>query len=204
LPRLTAFLGILKETTQNHGRTLPSNKQQPVTPKKEQLVLAAREKCHILYDGVRTGHRSCGIAIAETFGLPTQAYQALRRGGLTGEGPCGAIQAGRLVLGELLGDPDPTGATTPTLLQAMAHYDSGWPELEALEDDNERRPTIICNHLTGRFPIFKSSERHALCTGIARDVATLVAEVLLQEEHPLHVTPIEGVEDYDPKKPQAV
>jgi hypothetical protein len=183
---------------------LSTKKKQPAPPAKEERVLAAREKCHILYDGIRTGHRSCGIAIAETFGVPTASYQALRRGGLTGEGPCGAIQAGRLVLGELLGDPDPTGPTTPTLVQAVARYDSGWPTLDALEGDKKNRPTIICNHLTGRFPIFKSSERHALCTGIARDVATLVAEVLLAEQHPLNVTPIDGVEDYDPKKPQSV
>jgi hypothetical protein len=37
------------------------------------------------------------FALAETFGLPGTSYQALRRGGLTGEGPCGAIAAGMLV-----------------------------------------------------------------------------------------------------------
>ena len=67
------------------------------------LIAAARRKAHILYEGVLTPHRSCGIALAETFGLPSRPYQALRRGGITGEGDCGSIRAGELVLGELLG-----------------------------------------------------------------------------------------------------
>ena len=66
-----------------------------------------------------TPHRSCGIALAATFGRPTAPYQSLRRGGITGDGPCGAIVAGQLLLGELFGDPDPTGPVTATLREAM-------------------------------------------------------------------------------------
>ena len=51
-------------------------------------------------------HRSCGIALAETFNLATTPYQCLRNGGITGKGECGAIKAGELILGEYLGDPD--------------------------------------------------------------------------------------------------
>ena len=167
-------------------------------------VRAAREKCHILYDGTRTGHRSCGIAIAETFSLPTASYQALRRGGLTGEGPCGAIQAGRLVLGELLGDPDPTGPTTPTLAQAVERYDMGWPAIKSLNTTANNRPDIVCNTLTGRFPIFKSPERHAMCTSLAQDVAGLVAQVLNDGNASIRIRPIEGVEDFDPDDPKPV
>ena len=80
---------------------------------KIESIDAARQTAHWLYEGVETPHRSCGIALAETFGLPTEPYQAFRKGGITGEGPCGAIQAGMVILGQILGDPDPTGAVTP-------------------------------------------------------------------------------------------
>ena len=81
-------------------------------------IEAARRKAHVLYEGVETPHRSCGIALAETFGLDTRPYQAFRKGGITGEGPCGSIQAGLVILGQLLGDPDPTGPVTPELRAA--------------------------------------------------------------------------------------
>src|SRR4051812_9963632 len=88
-------------------------------------VAAARARADALYAGVVTPHRSCGIAIAETFGLPSPSYQALRKGGITGEGPCGAIAAGILALGEILGDPDPTGPPTAILKQAIPLYRAG-------------------------------------------------------------------------------
>ena len=60
----------------------------------------ARRAAFVLYrEGVRTPHRSCGIALAETFGLATATYQAFRRGGFSGAGPCGAIQAGLFIPG---------------------------------------------------------------------------------------------------------
>ena len=96
-----------------------------VSPEDDALVERARWKAFGLYEGVRTPHRSCGIAIAETFGLPTASYQSLRRGGITGAGECGAIVAGRLVLGELLGDPDPNGPVTAALRAAMVEYFDG-------------------------------------------------------------------------------
>src|ERR1700749_2706761 len=89
-------------------------------------VAAVRDKAFALYEGVRVPHRSCGIAIAETFDLPTRSYQALRRGGITGKGACGAIRAGEQVLGELLGDPDPTGQVTPELRAAVTWYQQAW------------------------------------------------------------------------------
>lgn len=172
-------------------------------------VVAAREKCHILYEGERTDHRSCGIALAETFDLPTASYQALRKGGITGRGPCGAIQAGRLVLGELLGDPSPTGATTKALIQAVQHYDSKVYAIPALRPPApgpapENGPDVVCNTLTGRFPIFNSPERHRMCTAIARDVAGLVAEVLTTGGHAFTVSAIADVDDFDPDSPNAV
>src|SRR5215467_8703397 len=105
---------------------MAESSERSLTPDEASYVAAARDKAFVLYEGVRTPHRSCGIALAETFGLPTPAYQSLRRGGITGKGACGAIRAGEQVLGELLGDPDPTGVVTPALRQAVTWYQSAW------------------------------------------------------------------------------
>ena len=113
-----------------------------LTPDERAYVDAARDKAFVLYEGVRVPHRSCGIAIAETFGLPSRAYQSLRRGGITGKGTCGAIRAGEQVLGELLGDPDPVGTVTPELRSAVIWFQDAW--LTQIQHGN---PDIICDHL---------------------------------------------------------
>lgn len=136
-------------------------------------VAAARAKAFVLYEGVRTPHRSCGIAIAETFGLATPAYQSLRRGGITGKGACGAIRAGEQVLGELLGDPAPTGAVTPALRAAIGWFQDAW--LERLRAGN---PDIVCDHLVRPHGDFAGVARKAFCTNLAADVAALAAEAL--------------------------
>ena len=138
----------------------------------EERIAALREKARVLYEGKRVAHRSCGIALAETFGVATRPYQALRGGGISGLGPCGAIQAGRLILGEVFGDPDPSGAVTPALRGAMAHYDA---EIARRMPGTER---ASCKTLTGRFPIFQSEERAGFCTGIAAEVAEVLAETI--------------------------
>jgi len=148
----------------------------------------ARRTACILYEGEQTPHRSCGIALAETFGLPTAPYQAFRRGGITGEGPCGAIAAGMVVLGQLFGDPDPTGAVTPALRAAAEEYQRRWKE-ELFA--GAPAPNIVCNHLTAPRGDFTGPERKGFCTGLVATVAALVAEVALRhgadlEVHPLH------------------
>jgi len=141
---------------------------------REEMVAEIRERARVLYDGKVTPHRSCGIAIAETFGLATAPYQALRRGGITGQGTCGAVVAGQLVLGELLGDPDPTGAVTAVLREAMAWYQRACAE----RIDRGGAPDIVCNNLTRRFGDFHAADRVAFCTSIAAEVAALTAEAL--------------------------
>ncbi len=136
-------------------------------------VTAARDKAFVLYEGVRTPHRSCGIALAETFGLPTPAYQALRRGGITGAGACGAIRAGEQVLGELLGDPSPTGGVTPALRAAVSWYQEAW-QRRLMPD----QPDIVCNNLVRPLGDFAGTARKAFCTNLAADVAALTAEAL--------------------------
>jgi hypothetical protein len=139
-------------------------------------IEAARKTAFRLYEGVETPHRSCGIALAETFGLPTEPYQAFRRGGITGEGPCGAIQAGMTILGQLLGDPDPLGGVTDALRAAAADYQSRW---KAELFGGAGSPDIVCNHLTEPKGDFMGAERTSFCTGLVSTVAAVVAEVAL-------------------------
>ena len=138
-------------------------------------IAAARTKAFVLYEGVRVPHRSCGIAIAETFNLPTRPYQALRRGGITGKGPCGAIRAGEHVLGELLGDPDPSGAVTPALRAAITWFQDAW-----LVRLRHGEPDIVCDHLVRPHGDFAGPARKAFCTNLAADVAALTAEALVR------------------------
>lgn len=139
-------------------------------------IAAARAQTFTLYEGVQTPHRSCGIALAETFGLPTRAYQALRKGGITGLGTCGALRAGEQVLGELLGDPDPTGAVTPALREAITWYQEQVPS----RIDRGDAPDLVCNSLVRRHGEFLGPARKAYCTNLAAEVAALAAEALLR------------------------
>lgn len=136
------------------------------------IVAAAQERATLLYEGVRVPHRSCGVALAETFGLPSGSYQALRRGGITGEGPCGAIAAGMLVLGELLGDPDPAGPVTEALREAAPRYRA------AIRARLDGDPDASCNARTSPLGAFTEAPRKAACTALAGQVAAAVAEVL--------------------------
>jgi hypothetical protein len=144
-----------------------------LTPDEAAYVAAARDKAFTLYEGVAVPHRSCGIALAETFGVPTPAYQALRRGGITGRGACGAIRAGEQVLGELLGDPDPAGGVTPALRAAVAWYQDAW--LSRLRGGE---PDITCDRLVRPHGEFTGPARKAFCTNLAAEVAALTAEAL--------------------------
>ena len=152
---------------------MAESSDRALTPDEAAYVTTARDKAFVLYEGVHVPHRSCGIAIAETFGLPTPAYQALRRGGITGKGSCGAIRAGEQVLGELLGDPDPIGAVTPALRDAISWYQTAW-----LAGIRHGDPDIICNNLVRPHGDFAGAARKAFCTNIAADVAALTAEAL--------------------------
>lgn len=141
------------------------------------VVKAARSKAFVLYQGDEVPHRSCGIAVAETFGLPTRPYQSLRRGGITGRGTCGAVRGGEQVLGELLGDPDPTGAVTDELRAAITWYQERVAEYIAARG---AAPDLICDHLTAPHGDFRGRARHDFCTDLAARVAELTAEALVR------------------------
>lgn len=136
-----------------------------------------RSKALTLYEGTSTPHRSCGIALAEAFDRPSAAYQSLRRGGITGQGTCGAVVAGQLLLGELLGDPDPTGKVTPELRAGMLRY------LDRVEHELDRgtSPTLICNDMTAPHGEFLGEARHHFCTNVVAQVAQLVDETLREQ-----------------------
>lgn len=162
-----------------------------LTPRERDLVATAGRKAFILYEGRKVPHRSCGIAIAETFGLATSPYQALRRGGITGEGYCGSIRAGELVLGQLLGDPDPVGPVTDTLRAAITWYQAQVPQ----RIDRQRSPDYICNNLTRQHGDFMGPARAGFCTSLTSEVAALTAEAIVRfaPERLPEITPIPGV-----------
>jgi hypothetical protein len=164
--------------------------QRELSERDQAFIDAARQKAHTLYEGRQVAHRSCGIALAETFGLPTRPYQSLRRGGITGAGDCGAIRAGELVLGELLGDPDPTGPVTDRLRAAMVWYQGAC----VARIDRGGAPDIVCNNLTRRFADFRGPDRLAFCTSIAAEVAAIAAEALRRfaPDLELAITPVEA------------
>jgi hypothetical protein len=145
-----------------------------------------RSKALTLYEGTTTPHRSCGIALAEAFDRPTPAYQSLRRGGITGQGTCGAIVAGQLLLGEFLGDPDPTGKVTPQLRAAMQRY----MDRVQTELDRGSSPTLICNDMTAPHGDFMGETRHHFCTQVVAQVAQLVDETLREQGVEVKATPI--------------
>jgi len=140
-------------------------------------IESARRTAHFLYEGVETPHRSCGIALAETFGLETAPYQAFRRGGITGAGPCGAIQAGLLILGQMLGDPDPTGPVTDALRLAATDYERRWKS-DLLPGSTD--PDVVCNHLTAPLGDFMGERRRGFCTDLVATIAGIVAEVAIE------------------------
>jgi hypothetical protein len=148
-----------------------------------------RSKALILYEGERTPHRSCGIALAEAFDRPSAAYQSLRRGGITGQGTCGAIVAGQLLLGEFLGDPDPRGMVTPALRTAMTRY---LARVDA-ELDRGSSETLICNDMTAPHGEFMGPARHHFCTNVVAQVAQLVDELLREQGIEHRVTAIPDV-----------
>lgn len=166
---------------------------RPLDANEAQIVAAARDKAHTLYEGRVVPHRSCGIALAETFGLGTTAYQSLRRGGITGCGTCGSVRAGEMVLGELLGDPDPTGTVTDALRDAISWYQQQVPR----RLDTNDAPDLICNTLTRPLGDFRGPRRHGFCTSLTAEVAALAAEAAIRFSPPgysLSITPIEDEE----------
>jgi hypothetical protein len=153
---------------------------------RDEKVRALREKARVLYEGKEVAHRSCGVALAETFGRDPRPYLTLRRGGLTGEGLCGAVLAGQLVLGELLGGDDFTAPAPPALREALERYRAA----VAARVPTGGAESLVCNALVGRFAIFQSEERAAFCTDIAATIAEIVAEIAVDLGAEVEVTPI--------------
>jgi hypothetical protein len=153
---------------------------------RDDLVAAVREKARLLYEGKQVPHRSCGMAIAETFDRDPRPYQALRRGGITGVGHCGAIVAGGLVLGEIFGYPDAAAPVSIALRDAMTRYQA------EVAKRLPRGPggTVVCNDLVSPFADFQSDGRLLFCTMLTSTVAGIVAGIILELGGKLEPTPI--------------
>ncbi len=136
-------------------------------------IQQAKDVAKIMYEGKLTPHRSCGVTLAETFCLPSHSYQALRRGGITGEGECGAIAAGRLVLGEILGNDDPTAPVTKELFEGMHLYKT----LTEERINSSESGSHICKDMILGFEDFNSEERRSFCAGNVIIVAECIAEI---------------------------
>jgi len=153
---------------------------------RHEVVAAIREKARVLYEGRQVPHRSCGMALAEAFDRNPLPYQALRRGGVTGVGQCGAIVAGTLVLGELFGYPDPAAPTSITLREAMVRYHRE----VARRVPRAAQGSLVCNDLVAPFGDFASEGRALYCTAIISTVAEIVAEIVVDLGGALAPTPI--------------
>jgi hypothetical protein len=161
--------------------------RKELTEADRRKVEAAAAKAFVLYEGKTVPHRSCGIALAQTFNVPWRPYQALRRGGISGCGECGAMKAGELILGEFFGAEDPEGAVTPALREAVMLYQ----ERIVARIDRGASPDYRCNNLTAQQGDFQGERRKAFCTNIAAEVARTTAEIVLEWGGEFEVTPIE-------------
>lgn len=150
----------------------------------EQARIAAR----LRYAGEVMAHRSCGVALAETFGCGIRPYTALRRGGLTGEHDCGAMRAGEMVLAELLGSDDPGAAIPPGLQAAITEFRRRCRE----QYGQAGSCRMTCNDLTEPFVEFHDSPRKRFCTELVETVAAHVAELVLEHGAEVRVIPAEG------------
>ena len=81
-----------------------------------------------------------------------------------------------MVLGEYLGDPNPTGAMTDALKNGMAHYrrllaEAGLAPLAI----------ITCDHLVQNYPDFMGDDRKAFCADLVVKVTEMVEQVLEEQ-----------------------
>jgi hypothetical protein len=129
-----------------------------------------------LYEGKECPHYSCGICLAVTFGCNPNSYKSLRKGGITGKGECGALKAGEMILGEYLGDPDPTGPITEELQTAVAEYRKAVHEKIAPAGG----AYSSCSSLTGEFTDFTGEARKAFCAEIVTATVEILAGILAE------------------------
>jgi hypothetical protein len=151
-----------------------SDKSQTVLPS-DPLVERLSARARDLYSGQHLVARTSGVAIAETFGRRVSPYHGLARGGIAGEGECGAIVAGRLVIAEFLAGPDPKGILEGDLGVALRRY----------QHDIEHRiqgrgsPDYICSSLVAPYDGYDDPARVPFCTAVVAEVARIVAAILL-------------------------
>ncbi len=149
---------------------------RPLNPQEIAWIQSARMQATTLYLGAQVPHHSCGAALAVTFGVSARPYQSLRRGGIHGDRFCGSIRGGEMLLGEILGDEDPTGPVTAELREAMRWYQEQIP----LRFDRGESPDYVCNNLVRPLGEFMGNRRKGFCTALSGEVAALTLEAILR------------------------
>lgn len=139
-------------------------------------IESVRQRATTLYRGEEIPHHSCGASLAVTFGVSARPYQSLRRGGITGQRFCGSIRGGEMLLGELLGDADPTAAVTAELRTAINWYQEQIPS----RFERGESADYVCNHLTAPLGEFMGPRRKQFCTDLTGEVAALTMEAILR------------------------
>jgi hypothetical protein len=81
-----------------------------------------------------------------------------------------------MLLGELLGDADPTAAVTDELRAAMDWYQQQIPP----RFDRGESADYVCNHLTAPLGEFMGQKRKQFCTNLTGEVAALTLEAILR------------------------
>jgi hypothetical protein len=150
--------------------------RRALSPQETARIQAARLRATALYLGEEVPHHSCGAALAVTFGVSARPYQSLRRGGIHGDRFCGSIRGGEMLLGEILGDEDPTAPVTPELREAMRWYQEQIPS----RFDRGTSPDFVCNNLVRPLGDFMGSRRKSFCTDLSGEVAALTLEAILR------------------------
>jgi hypothetical protein len=149
---------------------------RPLSPQEMARIQVARKRATKLYLGEEVPHHSCGAALAVTFGVSARPYQSLRRGGIHGDRFCGSIRGGEMLLGEILGDEDPTAPVTAELRDAMRWYQEQIP----LRFDRGESPDYVCNNLVRPLGNFMGNRRKSFCTDLSGEVAALTLEAILR------------------------
>ena len=152
-----------------------SDKTQDIEDSAQQLIEQLVQRAHDLYCGERLTKRASGVAIAETFGRRVTAYHGLSHGGFNGDGECGAIIAGRLVLAEFLGNSDPKEIKEGILVEAVLRYQ----QQIARRVQGRGSTDFVCSSLIAAYDDYSDPERLHFCCRLVSEVSRILAEILI-------------------------
>jgi hypothetical protein len=147
-----------------------------LSAEEREKIMAVRTLTDRLYRGKDEPRHSCTSALAVAFGLAPRPYQALRKGGLTGERMCGSMRGGDLILGELLGPDNGMGPVTEEWRAATIWYQEQIPK----RFETGETGTYVCKTLTDPLGDFFGPRRKDYCVKLTAEIAALVMESVLR------------------------